>query len=97
MGSNLSSCGRRSFLGCAAGAAVGFASTADVQAAAGNVNTASRPSELKITDLRVADIGRIAMIRIDTNQGIRGYGETYTASSKTYPLLLKSRILGENP
>ena len=68
-----------------------------VEAAQGSVRTASRPSDLKITDLRVADIGSIALIRLDTNQGISGYGETYTASSRTYPLLLKSRLLGENP
>jgi L-alanine-DL-glutamate epimerase-like enolase superfamily enzyme len=62
-----------------------------------NVNTRSRPSELKITDLRVATLPNISLVRIDTNQGISGYGETYTASSKTYPLFLKSRILGQNP
>ena len=32
-----------------------------------------------------------------TNQGIVGYGEVRDASSKTYALMLKSRILGENP
>jgi L-alanine-DL-glutamate epimerase-like enolase superfamily enzyme len=62
-----------------------------------NVNTRSRPSELKITDLRVATLPNISLVRIDTNQGISGYGETYTASSKTYPLFLKSRILGQTP
>lgn len=62
-----------------------------------NVNARSRPSELKITDLRVATLPNISLVRIDTNQGISGYGETYTASSKTYPLFLKSRILGQNP
>ena len=39
-----------------------------------NVRTASRPSELKITDLRTATVGwngwRFAIVRIDTNQGI---------------------------
>jgi L-alanine-DL-glutamate epimerase-like enolase superfamily enzyme len=67
------------------------------QAAQDNVRTASRPSDLKITDLRVADLGTIALVRLDTNQGIRGYGETYTLSSATYALFLKSRLLGENP
>ena len=37
------------------------------------------------------------MIRIDTNQGISGYGEVRDGSSETYALFLKSRILGENP
>ena len=37
------------------------------------------------------------IIRIDTNQGISGYGEVRDGASKTYALMLKSRILGENP
>ncbi len=65
------------------------------------VNTNSRPSELKITDLRVAVIAnapmRCPIIRIDTNQGLYGLGEVRDGASKTYALILKSRILGENP
>jgi L-alanine-DL-glutamate epimerase-like enolase superfamily enzyme len=75
----------------------GLLAAGALEAAQGNARTASRPSELKVTDLRVADIGSIALIRIDTNQGIYGLGETYTESSKTYALFLKSRLLGENP
>ena len=64
-------------------------------------NTASKPSELKITDLRVATLAKAPMtcpvIRIDTNQGIYGLGEVRDGASKTYALMLKSRILGENP
>lgn len=63
--------------------------------------TASRPSDLKITDLRVAVIRdapmRCTIVRIDTNQGIYGLGEVRDAASKTYALMLKSRLLGENP
>ena len=66
-----------------------------------NVNTASSPSELKITDLRVANIDgapkHCPLIKIYTNQGIVGYGEVRDASSVTYALMLKSRIVGENP
>lgn len=66
-----------------------------------HVNTYSRPSELRITDMRVANIGRcpmdVTLIRIDTNQGISGFGEVRDWASKTYALMLKSRILGENP
>src|ERR1700722_7304940 len=66
-----------------------------------HTNTASRPSDLKITNLRVATVARAPMrcpvLRIDTNQGIYGLGEVRDGSSKTYALLLKSRILGENP
>jgi len=67
----------------------------------GNVKTYSRPSELKITDMRtVTVVGapmRCTIIKIDTNQGIYGLGEVRDGASKTYALMLKSRILGENP
>ena len=59
------------------------------------------PRTLKITDMRFADIDgapkRCTLIKIYTNQGLVGYGEVRDASSKTYALMLKSRILGENP
>ncbi len=65
------------------------------------VNTNSRPSDLKITDLRIAWVTRAPMdcpvIRIDTNQGIHGLGEVRDGASPTYALILKSRLLGENP
>src|SRR6478609_10887878 len=66
-----------------------------------NTRTASRPSELRITDLRTATVGwdhwRFTIIRIDTNQGLSGYGEVRDLASKNYALMLKSRLLGENP
>lgn len=66
-----------------------------------NINTFSLPSELKITDIRVTNINgapkHCPLIKIYTNQGIVGYGEVRDASSATYALMLKSRILGENP
>jgi L-alanine-DL-glutamate epimerase-like enolase superfamily enzyme len=37
------------------------------------------------------------LIRVDTNQGLVGYGEVRDGASATYALLLKSRLLGENP
>ncbi|MBL7871580.1 MAG: mandelate racemase/muconate lactonizing enzyme family protein [Cyclobacteriaceae bacterium] len=64
------------------------------------VQKASKPSDLKITDLRycvTAVMGRTAIIRIDTNQGIYGLGEVRDAADVRYALFLKSRILGENP
>src|SRR3989475_9407026 len=66
------------------------------------VNTNSRPSKLKITDLRVATIVKpgpspCSIIRIDTNQGVSGLGEVRDGASPTYALFLKSRIVGENP
>ena len=64
------------------------------------VPRASSPSELKITDLRycvTTVLGRTAIIRIDTNQGIYGLGEVRDGADPRYALMLKSRILGENP
>jgi L-alanine-DL-glutamate epimerase-like enolase superfamily enzyme len=98
--------GRRSFFRsagmAAAGAGVlGLATESDAEAALQNVNTRSKPSDLRITDLRVAVIGKAPMtdpiIRIDTNQGISGYGEVRDGASRTYALLLKNRLIGENP
>jgi L-alanine-DL-glutamate epimerase-like enolase superfamily enzyme len=40
---------------------------------------------------------RVPTIRIDTNQGITGYGEIRDGGSPKYALMLKSRILGGNP
>lgn len=40
---------------------------------------------------------RCILIRIDTNQGISGLGEVRDGGSPTYALMLKSRLLGENP
>ena len=66
-----------------------------------NVNTYSRPSDLRITDVRVAEITgapfRTALLKIYTNQGIVGLGEVRDGASATYALMLKSRLLGENP
>ncbi len=62
-----------------------------------NVCTASRPSDLEITDMRTATIGNCTLIRLDTNQGLYGLGEVRDVASKTYALMLKSRLIGENP
>ncbi len=93
---------RRSFLRGAAGAlGAGFVLDESLEALPQNVNTNSKPSDLKITDMRVLVVSRAPMtcpiIRIDTNQGIYGLGEVRDGASKTYALMLKSRLLGENP
>lgn len=126
--------GRRSFLTRGV-AAAGIGVFADLEAYPQNVNRNSKPSDLKITDMRVAvlsqnrgargqaggapgrgnpaartggqpypepapargrGMGQI-IIRIDTNQGISGYGELYNGGEPAYALVLKSRLLGENP
>ena len=67
---------------------------ADLEEVSARVNTNSQPSELKITDLRLAHIrtpkgyGARTVVRIDTNQGISGYsdietGDTYLISTST--------------
>lgn len=64
------------------------------------VQRASAPSDLKITDLRyclTAVMGGTAILRIDTNQGIVGWGEVRDGADPRFALMLKSRILGENP
>ena len=89
---------RRSLLGMA-----GMAFWADelLEASPQNVNRNGKPSDLKITDLRVATLQGAPMtdpiIRIDTNQGIYGLGEVRDGASARYALQLKSRILGQNP
>lgn len=71
------------------------------EAALGRVNTHSKPSELRITDIRFADIVGApftsSLMKIYTNQGIVGLGEVRDGASKTFALMLKSRLLGENP
>jgi L-alanine-DL-glutamate epimerase-like enolase superfamily enzyme len=77
------------------------AAEADADFVQANVKRASEPSALKITDLRVAVVASAPMtcplIRIDTNQGLVGWGEVRDGASETYALMLKSRVLGENP
>ena len=94
--------GRRNFL-LSSAAVMGASFWADetLGSVLQNTKTSSKPSDLKITDMRVVTIARapftVPILRIDTNQGISGYGEVRDGASKTYALMLKSRILGENP
>lgn len=99
--------GRRSFLkrsalgGIALGGAFMFSPIEDVLAeTTRKVNRYGAPSDLKITDMRycvTTVLGRTAIIRIDTNQGIYGLGEVRDGADERYALFLKSRILGDNP
>src|ERR1041384_1493697 len=92
---------RRTFLK-AATAVAGLSWTDDeLVALPRQVNTSSKPSDLKITDMLVVTVARAPMtcpiLKIDTNQGIYGLGEVRDGASKNYALMLKSRLLGENP
>ena len=86
--------GRRSFLkGAAATVGAGFWANETLDAALQYTNTASKPSELRITDVRMAG----AIIRLDTNQGIVGYGENRDGAIPSYVLELKRKVVGQNP
>ena len=63
-----------------------------------NARTASRPTELKITDMRIVrtQVGG-PILKLYTNQDIYGLGEVRDGGSPTYALMLKSRLIGENP
>ena len=65
------------------------------------VNRNSSPTDLKITDVRIAEISEVVfrtpIVRIYTNQGIVGHGDVRDGAAKEYALFLKSRLLGENP
>src|SRR5262249_37639294 len=99
---------RRSFfktLGLSAAGAMALTGEAAADAAPGfgqaNVKSASRPSAPEIINLRVAVVTgapfTCPLIRVDTNQGLVGWGEVRDGASETYALFLKSRVLGENP
>lgn len=97
---------RRNFLkktalgGLTLGTMLGMSTEDTIAQATSKVNKASNPSDLKITDMRyavTAVMGRTPIIRIDTNQGIYGLGEVRDGADVRYALMLKSRILGENP
>ncbi|KAB0677407.1 mandelate racemase/muconate lactonizing enzyme family protein [Aureimonas leprariae] len=64
------------------------------------VSTHSRPSELRITDMRVATVvghGYYPILRIDTNQGIYGLGEVRDGAHHDSAMRLKHLIVGQNP
>lgn len=97
---------RRNFLkktalgGIAIGSLIGMSVQDTIAQTTQNVSRASSPSDLKITDMRYAltsVLGGTAIIRIDTNQGIYGLGEVRDGADVRYALMLKSRILGQNP
>ena len=129
MSTNENAIGRRSLLRMGA-AATGLGLWADLEAYPQNVNRSSSPSDLKITDMRIAVLrgpggqraegrggrgggggplppatpgagaasGGVIVVRIDTNQGISGYGQTIgDGPQPNYVLTHKARVLGENP
>ncbi len=71
------------------------------EAVAGNVRASSAPSALRITDIKLCKVDLppwgCYLIKLETNQGICGYGEMRDGASATYLKMLKSRLVGENP
>ena len=93
----------KSSLAVLAGGALSKAAVADAsESSIKNVNLNSSPSTLKITDMRYAVVVKpgpspCVLIRIDTNQGVYGLGEVRDIAGYQYAMVLKSRIVGENP
>ena len=63
-------------------------------------NSYSRPSDLKITDIRGATLAAIydfPIIKIYTNQGIVGLGEVRDAGWIAQALMMKPYLIGKDP
>jgi L-alanine-DL-glutamate epimerase-like enolase superfamily enzyme len=96
-------CNRRSFLqkvglgGLSLGGMMMMPLEDTLAQSTSKVNRNSNPSDLKITDLRIAQYGNVPLLKIYTNQGIYGLGDVRDGADKRYALFLKSRLLGENP
>lgn len=64
------------------------------------ITTHSNPSELRITDMRLAVVAAnydYPILRIDTNQGVYGLGEVRDAGHAVNALQFKSMLVGQNP
>ena len=95
---------RRQFLQKSALAGLGIAFLAKSNDAAAaiefttqKVSRSSSPTDLKITDLRVAHTKDGPILKMYTNQDIYGLGEVRDIADPRYALFLKSRLLGLNP
>jgi galactonate dehydratase len=96
---------RRSFIkGTAVTGAAAAAITANfgsgLQAAVDSQSRASSPSKLKITKISTAYLfGDHMFVKIETNQGITGYGESVDAVAGTHYLAksMASQLIGKNP
>ncbi len=64
------------------------------------INRNSQPSQLRITDMRLAVVAAnydYPILKIDTNQGVYGLGEVRDAGHAENALQFKSIIVGQNP
>ena len=75
-------------------------SSIGTESALDGVRTYSKPSDLRIVDLRLAVVASnydYPILRIDTNQGVYGIGEVRDAGHKEDALRFKSLLLGQDP
>ena len=88
---------RKSFLG---GAALGYSGLVSERSFPSPKDAPSRPSGLRITDIRGATLAAIydfPVIKIYTNQGIVGLGEVRDAGWIAQALMLKPYLVGKDP
>jgi L-alanine-DL-glutamate epimerase-like enolase superfamily enzyme len=93
---------RKSFLKKSAigGMALGYSGLAAGNSIGNPKDAYSRPSDLKITDIRGATLAAIydfPIIKIYTNQGIVGLGEVRDAGWIAQALMLKPYLVGKDP
>ncbi len=73
----------------------------DLESAVERANLSSRPSDLQVTNITSAYLrgGSRLFVRVETNQGITGYGEGVDAVGGTYQLVqnLGRRLVRRNP
>ena len=83
-------------LGLGSAASLGFMMTQQNVAAQ---NVVDKGANLKITDVRMFNVGKL-YVRIQTNAGITGWGETYGLVAKAAIAICEtmgSGLKGENP
>jgi L-alanine-DL-glutamate epimerase-like enolase superfamily enzyme len=93
---------RKSFLkkSVIGGAALGYSGMITESSIVNPKDSNSRPSDLKITDIRGATLAAIydfPIIKVYTNQGIIGLGEVRDAGWIAQALMLKPYLIGKDP
>jgi len=93
---------RKSFLqkSVMGGMAMGYSGMVITESLRNPAEAASRPSDLKITDIRGATLASIydfPIIKIYTNQGITGLGEVRDAGWIAQALMMKPYLVGKDP
>jgi len=83
-----------------AGAALGLAAAIDADAAKAADDVVDKGADIRITAMRAIAVGGNIFIRIDTNKGVTGWGETAGIEPRTAVALSQSLfdlLDGENP